>query len=108
MVHRRGGDGSLWIGALIRLMASFGLSSQAVRQAVSRMSRQGWLAASRRGNLAFYSVTERGRRRIAELSPRIYGPIIEWDGKWRLLTYTIGEAHRRRRERLRKIGRASW
>jgi phenylacetic acid degradation operon negative regulatory protein len=102
MVHRLSGDGSLWIGGLIRLMASFGLSAAAVRQAVSRMSRQGWLAARRQGNRACYVVTARGRRRIEELSPRIYGPVIEWDGRWRLLTYAIGERHRKRREHLRK------
>src|ERR1700722_7723156 len=70
MVHRLEPDGTLWIGALIRIMASFGVSSQAVRQAVSRMSRQGWLVASREGNRAYYAVTPRGRRRIEELSPR--------------------------------------
>lgn len=102
MVHRGSGDGSLWIGALIRLMSSFGVSAPAVRQAVSRMSRQGWLVARRKANRAFYRVTERGRRRIEELSPRIYGPVIEWDGRWRLLTYAIGEAHRKRREQLRQ------
>ncbi len=102
MVHRLSGDGSLWIGALIRIMASFGVSAPAVRQAVSRMSRQGWLEARRRGSRACYVVTARGRRRIEELSPRIYGPVIEWDGSWRLLTYAIGERHRKRRERLRK------
>jgi phenylacetic acid degradation operon negative regulatory protein len=102
MVHRGSGDGSLWIGALIRLMASFGVSPAAVRQAVSRMSRQGWLLARREKNRAFYRVTTRGRRRIEELSPRIYGPVIEWDGRWRLLTYAIGEARRKRREQLRK------
>jgi phenylacetic acid degradation operon negative regulatory protein len=102
MVHRLEPDGTLWIGALIRIMASLGISSQAVRQAVSRMSRQGWLIARREGNRAYYAVTLRGRRRIEELSPRIYGPVIEWDGRWRLLSYAIGEAHRRHRERLRK------
>jgi phenylacetic acid degradation operon negative regulatory protein len=102
MVHRLAGDGSLRIGTLIRLMASFRISPPAVRQAVSRMARQGWLTARREGNRAFYSVTDRGRRRIDELSPRIYGPVIEWDGCWRLLTYAIGEANRKRRERLRK------
>ncbi len=102
LVHRAGGDGSLWIGSLIALMASFGVSAPAVRQAVSRMSRQGWLRARRQGNRAFYLVTPRGRQRIEELSPRIYGPVIEWDGRWRLLTYAIGERHRKRRERLRK------
>lgn len=102
MVHRGSGDGSLWIGGLIRLMASFGVSPAAVRQAVSRMSRQGWLIARREKNRAFYRVTARGKRRIEELSPRIYGPVIEWDGRWRLLTYAIGEARRKRREQLRK------
>jgi phenylacetic acid degradation operon negative regulatory protein len=103
MVHRLAADGALWIGGLIRLMASFGVSPQAVRQAVSRMTRQGWLVARREGNLAFYMVTARGRRRIEELSPRIYGPVIEWDGRWRLLSYALGETTQRQvRDRLRK------
>jgi len=83
-------------------MACFDVSEPAVRQAVSRMSRQGWLAAERRGNRAFYSVTERGRRRIERLSPRIYGPVIEWDGRWRMLTYSVAETKRERRDKLRK------
>jgi phenylacetic acid degradation operon negative regulatory protein len=102
LVHRHLGDGSLAIGSLLRLMASFGLSDAAVRQAVSRMSRQGWLVAEKRGNRAYYSVTERGRRRIEGLSPRIYGPVIEWDGRWRMLTYSVAESDRDRRDRLRK------
>lgn len=102
MVHRLDPEASLWIGALIRIMSAFGLSEQAVRQAVSRMSRQGWLQAHRSGQRAYYAVTPRGRRRIEELSPRIYGPVIEWDGRWRLIGYAIGEARRERRERLRK------
>jgi phenylacetic acid degradation operon negative regulatory protein len=102
LVHRHVTDGSLWIGTLVRLMASFGLSEAAVRQAVSRMSRQGWLVAKKVGNRAYYAVTDRGRRRIEELSPRIYGPVVEWDGRWRILTYSIAEAQRDRRDRLRK------
>ncbi|MDQ2866288.1 MAG: phenylacetic acid degradation operon negative regulatory protein PaaX [Candidatus Eremiobacteraeota bacterium] len=102
MVHRHIEDGTLWIGALIALMSTFGLSEPAVRQAVSRMSRQGWLLANRLGNRAYYSVTERGRRRIEGLSPRIYGPVVEWDGRWRMLTYGVAEAQRERRDRLRK------
>jgi phenylacetic acid degradation operon negative regulatory protein len=94
--------GELWIGALIRLMGEFGLSEQAVRQAVSRMSRQGWLVAHRRGNRSYYAVTERGRRRVAAISPRIYGPIVEWDGRWRMLTYSVAESKREGRDGLRK------
>jgi len=102
MAHRLSGDGSLAIGEVVRLMAPFGISEAAVRQSVSRMSRQGWLVGRREGNRAFYAVTERGRRRIEELSPRIYGPVIEWDGRWRMLTYSVSEADRDRRDRLRK------
>ena len=102
-VHRTGqADGELWVGGLIRLMGEFGLSEQAVRQAVSRMSRQGWLDARRRGNRSFYALTGRGRARVEAISPRIYGPIIEWDGRWRILTYTIAEANRQGRDGLRK------
>jgi phenylacetic acid degradation operon negative regulatory protein len=90
------------MGSLISLMASFGISQAAVRQAVSRMSRQGWLVAQKSGNRAFYAVTSRGRRRIEGLSPRIYGPVVEWDGRWRMLTYSVAEAQRERRDRLRK------
>ena len=102
MVHRHIDEGTLWIGSLVRLMASFGISEAAVRQAVSRMSRSGWLVARKNGNRAYYAVTERGRRRIEALSPRIYGPVVEWDGRWRMLTYSVSEAQRERRDRLRK------
>ena len=102
LVHRQVDDGALWIGGLVRLMASFGLSEAAVRQAVSRMSRQGWLTARKQGNRAYYAVTERGRRRIEALSPRIYGPVVEWDGRWRMLAYNVSEQQRERRDRLRK------
>ncbi|MBV8197466.1 MAG: phenylacetic acid degradation operon negative regulatory protein PaaX, partial [Candidatus Eremiobacteraeota bacterium] len=109
VVARSRGSGWLWIGGLIRIMAAFGLSEAAVRQAVSRMSRQGWLRARRQAGRAYYAVTPRGRRRIDELSPRIYGPVIEWDGRWRVLDYAIGEEHRKRRESLRKeLGVLGW
>lgn len=102
MVHRYVPSGAMRISSLVKLMAPFGISEAALRQAVSRMSRQGWLAGSKVQNRAYYAVTERGRRRIEGLSPRIYGPVIEWDGRWRLLTYNVAERHRERRDRLRK------
>lgn len=92
----------LWIGNLIRLMAGFGLSEQAVRQAVSRMSRQGWLAAEKAGKRSYYGLTERGKQRVAKIGPRIYEPVLEWDGRWRMLTYSLPDAGRERRDRLRK------
>jgi phenylacetic acid degradation operon negative regulatory protein len=108
LVHAAGPDAepALWLGTLVDLMAAFDLSEAAVRQAVSRMARQGWLRAERDGKRAYYTVTDRGRRRIEELSPRIYGPVIEWDGTWRLLAATIDgrEARARLRQELRVLG----
>ena len=102
-VHRQPScNGELWIGGLIRLMAEFGLSEAAVRQAVSRISRQGWLRSTKRGNRSFYSLTDRGRRRVEAISPRIYGPVVEWDGHWRMLTYSVAESRREGRDGLRK------
>jgi phenylacetic acid degradation operon negative regulatory protein len=92
----------LWVGGLIRLMAEFGISEAAVRQAVSRMSRQGWLRAVRRGSRSYYALTDRGRKRVEAVSPRIYGPVVEWDGRWRMLTYSVPESRRDGRDGLRK------
>ena len=94
---------AIWVGSLVRLMAEFGLSQQAVRAAVSRMSRQGWLESSRIGSRSFYSPTALGKRRVDEVSKRIYvAPEHAWDGKWRMLSYTIPESKRELRDRLRK------
>jgi phenylacetic acid degradation operon negative regulatory protein len=111
LAHRlseEGGQASLWIGSLIALMEPFGISEAAVRQAASRLGRQGWLAAHRAGNRAFYRVTPRGLQRIAELSPRIYGPVIEWDGRWRLLVVTDARERRRRERFFKELSVLGW
>ncbi|GAC1355037.1 MAG: PaaX family transcriptional regulator C-terminal domain-containing protein [Vulcanimicrobiaceae bacterium] len=90
------------MGSLVSLMAEFGLSEAAVRQAVSRMSRQGWPEAEKRGTRAYYALTPRGVKRVETISPRIYEPAAEWDGRWRLVTYTVAETKRELRDRLRK------
>jgi phenylacetic acid degradation operon negative regulatory protein len=99
-------------------MGEFGISEAAVRQAVSRMSRSGWISGRKLGNKSYYAITERGRARVDRVSPRIYQPPeAAWDGKWRMLAYTIPEAARDARDRLRKdlavlgfapLGTALW
>jgi phenylacetic acid degradation operon negative regulatory protein len=93
----------IWIGSLIRLLKEFGHNSQAVRAAISRMSKQGWVKAEKKGNKSYYSLTERGVRRIEEAAKRIFKLRPEkWDGKWRILVYTIPEEKRNLRDELRK------
>jgi phenylacetic acid degradation operon negative regulatory protein len=93
----------IWIGSLIRLLKEFGHNDQAVRAAISRMSKQGWVKAEKRGNKSYYSLTERGVKRMEEAAKRIYKIRPEkWDGKWRILVYTIPEEKRNVRDELRK------
>ncbi|MBM7649138.1 phenylacetic acid degradation operon negative regulatory protein [Bacillus ectoiniformans] len=93
----------IWVGSLIRLMKEFGHNEQGVRVAVSRMVKQGWIQSEKQGNKSFYFLTGRGVNRIEEAAKRIFklNPH-EWDGKWRILMYTIPEEKRSVRDELRK------
>ncbi|TLS38339.1 phenylacetic acid degradation operon negative regulatory protein PaaX [Pseudalkalibacillus caeni] len=93
----------IWIGSLIRLLKEFGHNEQSVRAAISRMNKQGWVKARRKGNKSFYYLTDRGIRRIEEAANRIFKlQQDDWDGQWRMLMYTIPEEKRNIRDELRK------
>ncbi|WP_042347520.1 phenylacetic acid degradation operon negative regulatory protein PaaX [Bacillus massiliigorillae] len=93
----------IWIGSLIRLLKEFGHNEQAVRVAVSRMLKQGWVKSEKQGHKSYYYLTPRGVKRVEEAAERIFklNPH-EWDGKWRILMYTIPEEKRQIRDELRK------
>lgn len=100
-IMHRGGE--IWVGSLIRIAAQFGLSEQAVRSALSRMSQKGWLTARRVGNRPYYSPTDRTRRLLEEGERRIFLRRADpWDREWRLLMYSIPERKREIRAELRK------
>lgn len=93
----------IWIGSLIRLLSEFGHNDQSVRAAISRMNKQGWVHSEKIGNRSYYSLTERGQKRIDEAAKRIFKLMPEkWDGQWRILMYTIPEEIRSIRDELRK------
>ncbi|MCM3357193.1 phenylacetic acid degradation operon negative regulatory protein PaaX [Psychrobacillus sp. MER TA 171] len=93
----------IWIGSLIRLLKEFGHNEQSVRVAVSRMMKQGWLESEKQGNKSYYYLTNRGKVRMEEAANRIFKLMPnEWDGKWRMLMYTIPEEKRQIRDELRK------
>ncbi|WP_409296629.1 phenylacetic acid degradation operon negative regulatory protein PaaX [Peribacillus sp. SCS-26] len=93
----------IWIGSLIRLLNEFGHNDQSVRAAISRMNKQEWVQAEKIGNKSYYSLTERGQKRIDEAAKRIFKlKPEEWDGKWRILMYSIPEEIRSVRDELRK------
>jgi phenylacetic acid degradation operon negative regulatory protein len=93
----------IWIGSLIKLLREFGHNDQAVRAAISRMNKQGWVQSEKQGNKSYYSLTERGLKRMEVAAQRIFKLQTEtWDGQWRILMYTIPEEIRNVRDELRK------
>ncbi|HEX5740303.1 MAG TPA: PaaX family transcriptional regulator C-terminal domain-containing protein, partial [Pilimelia sp.] len=62
------------------------ISAPAVRTAVSRMVRQGWLAPVRLPAGPGYALTPRGTRRLDEAAARIYRTAeVRWDGRFDLV-----------------------
>ncbi|MET3696458.1 PaaX family transcriptional regulator [Bacillus oleivorans] len=93
----------IWIGSLIRLLKEFGHNEQSVRAAISRMHKQGWVKSRKEGNKSHYYLTKRGIERMDEAANRIFKLKPDtWDGKWRMLIYSIPEEKRSIRDELRK------
>src|SRR4051794_34485288 len=100
-IMKRGGE--IWVGSLIQIAAEFGLSQQAVRSALSRMSQKGWLKVRRIGNRSYYGPTARTRRVLEEGERRIFVRTSgTWDRRWQVLVYSIPERKRDVRAELRK------
>lgn len=104
-VYMRNPGAEIWIGSLIKLLGALGFSEQAVRLALSRMCRKGWLKRTRFGVKSFYSLGARGLALMKESEKRIF-PHFQcnrtWDGLWRLVIYSVPEKKKRARELLRK------
>src|SRR5215510_13277993 len=91
------------VGALVRLAAELGVTGNALRSALSRMTREGWLAARRNSGTPRYRLSPRGRELIEDGIRRIYGRHrAGWDGRWLLVSYSLPEPRRGQRDRLRQ------
>jgi phenylacetic acid degradation operon negative regulatory protein len=98
--HLRPRGGEAPVAALVRLLAPLSIAAPAVRTAISRMVRQGWLAPVRLPAGPGYALTARGMRRLDEAAARIYRTTRrDWDGRFDLLVLT-GPADRAQRGRL--------
>ena len=95
--------GEIGIDTLIRLLANFDLSQQAVRSAISRMSRKGLIKMRRVGRRSYYSLTNKGRTLLTEGATRIFKrKTNKWDGTWSIVTYSIPEKTRETRDIFRR------
>jgi phenylacetic acid degradation operon negative regulatory protein len=74
------------VAALVKLLAPLGIAPPAVRTAVSRMVRQGWLHPMRLVSGPGYLLTPKAARRLDEAAARIYRTgRFGWDGRFDLV-----------------------
>jgi phenylacetic acid degradation operon negative regulatory protein len=108
--HLRSRGAQAPVAALVRLLASLGIAAPAVRTAISRMVRQGWLDPVRVPAGAGYALTPRAIHRLDEAAERIYRHgNATWDGGWHLVVVErVRERARRERVQasLRYLGYA--
>ncbi|MCP4362503.1 MAG: phenylacetic acid degradation operon negative regulatory protein PaaX [Chloroflexi bacterium] len=99
--------GKIWTGSLLHLMDVLGVSERAVRSALSRMRRKGWLETKRHGRRSQYALTPRGQTLLEGGGQRIFEPVMtEWDDKWHLVVYSLPGDKRGERHILR--AQLSW
>ncbi len=99
--------GQVWASGLLSLLKLLGVSERAARSTLSRMVRKGWLRTRREGRHSLYTLTPKGQHLLAEGGQRIFEPRQrDWDGRWRLVVYSLPERKRKLRDDLRK--RLTW
>ncbi|MFI6760397.1 PaaX family transcriptional regulator C-terminal domain-containing protein [Micromonospora sp. NPDC050417] len=98
--YLRARGGRAPVAALVKLLAPLGIAPPAVRTAVSRMVRQGWLYPARLNSGPGYLLSPKANRRLDEAASRIYRTgKIGWDGRFDLIVLRPPPA-RRDRQRL--------
>lgn len=84
--HLRPRGGRAPVAALVKLLTPLGIAAPAVRTAISRMVRQGWLHPLRMAAGPGYLLTPRAARRLDEAASRIYRTGRSgWDGHFDLV-----------------------
>lgn len=83
--HLRPRGGVAPVAALVRLLAPLDIAAPAVRTAISRMVRQGWLLRARLPEGPAYALAPRAVRRLDDAAARIYSAPPPWDGRWHVV-----------------------
>lgn len=92
---------------LTSLLSDFGVGADAARVVMSRLRSEGWFETRRVGRESLYALTTQAWEMLDEGRPRIFERRREpWTGEWCLVTYSVPEAARQTRDRLRK--RLAW
>ncbi|MDV7142351.1 PaaX family transcriptional regulator C-terminal domain-containing protein [Tropicimonas sp. TH_r6] len=81
---------------LAQITECLGVRPEAMRVALHRLRKDGWIESRRDGRRSSHALTEFGRRQCAEASPRIYGSGLPADARLHLLIGEDGSAEARR------------
>jgi phenylacetic acid degradation operon negative regulatory protein len=93
----------LWLGSLIELVATMGVTDRLVRTSVFRLAQEGWLVASREGRRSSYALLPEAGPRFERANRRIYAPPgLDWDGRWTLVMAPNGSIATALRTAVRK------
>lgn len=84
--HLLARDGWAPVQAIVRLTGAVDVAPPATRTAISRMTREGWLAAREDEGVRGYVATARAQARLAAAWTRIFqGPDQDWDDQWHVV-----------------------
>ncbi|NRG19032.1 phenylacetic acid degradation operon negative regulatory protein PaaX [Rhizobiales bacterium] len=99
----RGGE--IWLGTISELMQAMEIDDRAVRAAMSRLARDGWVERYKIGRRSFYGLSAAGHDEFAAASERIYTrPETQEGGEWQIVLLGEGNGRQSQRERLLKAG----
>ncbi len=79
---------------LSRITGLAGIRPEAMRVALHRLRRDGWIESERIGRASRHRLSAEGRRQSARVTPRIYAERIEAPPVWHVLVANGGEAAR--------------
>ncbi|MEX0365083.1 MAG: PaaX family transcriptional regulator C-terminal domain-containing protein [Ruegeria sp.] len=72
-------------GAVTRIIEPMGIKPEAIRVALHRLRKDGWIESARSGRASMHFLTDYGRAQSAQVTPRIYAREPEIAQDWHLL-----------------------
>jgi phenylacetic acid degradation operon negative regulatory protein len=79
------GEDAISTLVLNQIMGAIGLKPEAVRVALHRLRKDGWVQSNRQGRFSLYTLTPRGRHETIAASPRIYDKLIPCPDAWLII-----------------------
>ncbi|MFI1988991.1 PaaX family transcriptional regulator C-terminal domain-containing protein [Actinoplanes sp. NPDC020271] len=94
----------VYSGSVIDVLGRTGISEEATRSTLTRLTARGLLRRQRHGRRMYFGLTDRSTRILRDGSVRLWktGAVNhDWDGTWTLLAFSLPAERRRERHDLR-------